>query len=537
MNFLRLWMCAVGMAMLYGCATVTPPDGGPRDETPPQLVLERSTPPLQTNFAKQRITLTFDEWVVLEDVFNQVVVSPPLQYRPTVTLKGRTIFFDFDSREVLREDATYTINFGEAVKDLTEKNPADNLRFVFATGDVLDSLSVSGVIVDAKTGEPVEKVLFMLYDNLADSVVRTERPFYFARTDKEGKFRIENARAGALKGFALKDVDFNYRFNLPNEAIGFPDSLVVLSDSTPPLRIRLFEEARSLRVLEKEARNYGRATVTFNQPPRQLEFSYEDIGQKIVYEYDKDTLIVWYNIETNQPWALNIQRDTSLRDTLRVPGLSKGDFLEKARLVQTNRRSSQTAIPLNPDRHVMLGFNHPIAQIDTSLIRLYEDTLRTVVTPVIAPDTLSPRNFMLRYPWREGLTYALEAMPGAFQDIYGLRSDTIMIQYRAELRKAFGTMQLTLEGMQPDTNYVVQLLLNNNVATEFQVKGVETFTKEFRTMPPGEYTVQIIVDVNNNGRWDSGNYDLKRQPEIIITKKLETLRANWELVATVMIGE
>lgn len=537
MNFLRLWMCSVGMAMLYGCATVTPPDGGVRDETPPQLVPERSTPPLQTNFAKQRIALTFDEWVVLEDIFNQVVVSPPLQYRPTITLKGRTVFFDFDSREVLREDATYTINFGEAIKDLTEKNPADNLRFVFATGDVLDSLSVSGVIVDAKTEEPVEKVLFMLYDNLADSVVRTERPFYFARTDKEGKFRIENARAGAFKGFALKDVDFNYRFNLPNEAIGFPDSLVVLSDSTPPLRIRLFEEARSLRVLEKEARNYGRATVTFNQPPRRLEFSYEDIGQKIVYEYDKDTLIVWYNIETNQPWALNIQRDTSLKDTLRVPGLSKGDFLEKARLVQTNRRSSQTAIPLNPDRHVMLGFNHPIAQIDTSLIRLYEDTLRTVVTPVIAPDTLSPRNFMLRYPWREGLTYALEAMPGAFQDIYGLRSDTIMIQYRAELRKAFGTMQLTLEGMQPDTNYVVQLLLNNNVATEFQVKGVETFTKELKTMPPGEYTVQIIVDVNNNGRWDSGSYDLKRQPEIIITKKLETLRANWELVALVMIGE
>lgn len=523
--------------LLSRCATVTAPEGGARDETPPQLVPENSTPNLQTNFTKQRIELTFDEWVTLEDIFNQVVVSPPLQYRPDITLKGKTVRFDFDGREVLRDSATYTINFGEAVKDLTEKNPAENLRFVFSTGPVLDSLTVSGKIVDAKTGEPVEKALFMLYDNLADSVVRTERPFYFAKTDKTGNFRIENVRAGTFKGFALKDVDFNYRYNLANEQIGFPDTLIMVSDSTPePLEIRLFEEERALRLLEESARNYGRIKLTFNKIPRNVDFSVQDIGQEILYEYDKDTVNVWYDLTTSQAWNLYIRQDTILHDTVQVPALDKAAFLQNARLLHTNSLGPQGISKLNPDKFILLRFNHPIAQYDTSLIRLYEDTLRTQVRPIIEKDTLSPRQLRLRHPWKEGMTYELEAMPGAFRDMFGLESDTIQAKYLGEFRKAFGNLTLTLDSLKADTNYVVQLLQGeSNVVDEFQVNGVQTFKKQFKTLPPGEYSVKIVVDLNGNGRWDSGNYDLRRQPEVIITQKLEQLRANWEVEAKISL--
>ena len=131
---------------------------------------------------------------------------------PTVTTKLKKLRFEFAEEEVLKEDATYSINFGDAVKDLTEGNPVPNFKFVFSTGDFIDSLKMEGTIVDALTGKPVEDVLYMLYKNLADSVVQTEKPFYFGKSDKTGTFTIENIKAGQYKAFALEDQDVNYLY-------------------------------------------------------------------------------------------------------------------------------------------------------------------------------------------------------------------------------------------------------------------------------------------------------------------------------------
>ena len=111
------------LVLLESCATVIAPEGGPEDETPPQMDSLRSTPNFQTNFTKQRIELKFDEWVKLNDVFNQIVVSPPMDpSNYEVSLKGKTVRFDFKEEAILRENATYTINFGDAIQDLTQGN-------------------------------------------------------------------------------------------------------------------------------------------------------------------------------------------------------------------------------------------------------------------------------------------------------------------------------------------------------------------------------------------------------------------------------
>ncbi len=158
----------------------------------------------QHAFSQRRIELVFDEWVTLSDVGTQVVVSPTLLKRPEVKLKGKKVVVELPEEDTLRPNTTYTINFGTAVKDLHEGNPAENLRFVFSTGDYLDSLTVNGSVVDAFTGDPVEKVSVMLYENLGDSVPRKERPYYFARTNKTGQFSIQNVRPGRFKAWPSK---------------------------------------------------------------------------------------------------------------------------------------------------------------------------------------------------------------------------------------------------------------------------------------------------------------------------------------------
>ena len=215
-----VWVLVIGL-LLNGCANVISPEGGERDLIPPQLIEETSTPNYQTNFDKQPITLSFDEWIVLEDVFSQVLVSPPLDERPEVKIKKKSIIFKFAEEEILRTDATYTINFGQAVKDLNEKNPAEDLRFVFSTGDIIDSLFLQALVIDAKELEPVEGALFMLYDQLADSVFHTERPFYFSVTDENGEATIRNVKSDTFKVTVLTDQNVNYLFDQPTEAIAF----------------------------------------------------------------------------------------------------------------------------------------------------------------------------------------------------------------------------------------------------------------------------------------------------------------------------
>lgn len=524
---------------LQACANPLAPTGGPRDETPPAVVEEDSSPNFQTNFEKQRIELTFDEWVQVSDIFKQVVVSPPLDGQLDITLRKRTVRVDFADDEVLKENVTYTINFGEAVKDLTERNPAENLRFVFSTGDFLDSLTIGGTIVDAQTAEPKENIRVMLYENLSDTVVRTERPFYFAKTDKLGKFKIENVKEGTFRAFALEDGDLNYLFNQANEAIGFPDTLVQINgDTTLDLTIRLFTETQPYRIQDVDSTIYGLLKVNFSEniEAARLDLSYDTIGQKVIYEYDKDTLKVWYDQVGQQNWSLYIKQDTIGSDTIRVRPGDRGNYMNEAIFKVLGGGTGKRFKPSEP---ILLNFNQPIQSIDTSLLFLYEDTLRTRVQAELHFDTLDKQELRLKYPWREGMVYALEILPGAITDMYGLNNqDSIVKDYQANLYKNYGNLNLTLVDFDSTTQYIMELLGRSDVlVSRWIVSGSESYQRSLPNLSAAKYTIRIITDVNRNGRWDTGEYDSQRQPEPIYKRPLEEVRANWDVEATVRLGE
>lgn len=534
---LRLLLLSLTSFLLWQCANPGRPEGGPRDEDPPTLVPEKSSRNYKINYEKAPIELAFNEWVEIRDAFNQVIISPPLEYKYELSIKGKTIIFEFDEREELRENATYTINFGEAIQDITERNPAQDVRYVFSTGDYIDSLSVRGIIVDAKTSEPIEGALFLLYENTADSVVRTERPFYFGRTDVEGQFIIRNVKAATFKGFALLDNNLNYLFDQAQEAIGFPDSLLLVSDSLQPsVSIRMFNEVLPLRVTAGDDSQYGQVRIAFNQPlPEDVSITNENISQrKVIYEYQPDTTKIWYEVTTNQPWQIYIQQDTILYDTIDVRSRDRSAFLETAQLKFEGRGGGSK---LHPKHLLKLNFNHPILAYDTALVRLYEDTSRTLVQPAFRLDTNGQRTLLLDYKWKSSKLYGLELMPEAVTDIYGLKSDTIIQDIEVDLLKNYGNLLLTVDSLSADSAYVLELLDGEQTVETYTITGQTTFQRELKYIRPATYSIRITEDWNGNGRWDSGEYDTYQQPELMYRRDLEQLRANWDLEAVVTLNQ
>ena len=175
-----------------------------------------------------KIYITFDEFIVLDNVNQQLIVSPPMEEKPEVKLRKKTIIVQFE--EVLKDSTTYTFNFGNSIKDLHEGNKLLNYEYVFSTGDVLDSLSVKGTLKYASDlSDPEESITIMLYNDLRDSVPLTDIPLYVGRSDDSGVFSVNNLRPDVYKVFALKDGNNNLLFDLPTEEIGFLDSSLMVN--------------------------------------------------------------------------------------------------------------------------------------------------------------------------------------------------------------------------------------------------------------------------------------------------------------------
>ena len=558
----RLLTLFVSSLLLTYCATPFSPSGGEKDVTPPALIENKSTPNKQTRFKKQDIILTFDEWIDLKNVFEQVVISPPLEYPFELKIKGKSVHFKFDEQEQLRENATYTINFGDAIRDITENNPTD-IRFVFATGDYIDSLSVRGHLIDAVTGEPVEDALFMLYENPADSVVYKERPFYFAKSGKDGSFKIDNIKSGTFKGVALKDEDLNYLYS-KNEMIGFMDTLLLLEgtiakpiiidstalpqDSTltlpsatniPNLTIKLFREDLPLLIGVVDTTRYGYINLGFNQPP--LDVVLQPIGWsgRLFQETDHDSLKIWYATGDKQQgdWSLLVQRDSTLNDTIPISMSNRDNYLEKGTLkALTASANTSQIVKIPPHTPVEVLFNNPLNAIDTSKIRLEEDSIKTLVFPEFNFDSISGRKLQIRYNWKEATPYRLLLLPRAVTDIFGLQNkDSIRMNIQMDAPKSFGNIALHITGLDSTKWYVAELTdKNKNSISRWTIQNISEYKRNWTALKPGEYILLIKRDDNKNGRWDSGSYDNHRQAEPIFKKSLDKLRPNWDLEVEVI---
>lgn len=524
--------------ILYSCATPQPPLGGPKDETPPRIDTPRSTLNYQVNFKKQPIEIVFNEWIQQpQDVAKQVVVSPPIRYMGTLLkLKGKVLVIEFDDREELQENVTYTINLGEAIKDLSEGNAAKDLRFVFSTGPILDSLGMQGEVRDFITQKPLENILVMVYSKLNDSIVKKERPLYFGKTNKEGRYSIKNMREGEFKVFALEDANQPYLYDAANEKIAFADSLVRTGiDTNALLSLRIFSEIPPLRLLNTDAKRYGLVNLQFNQPPKDVQIAAVTPGFQLRTEVIRDTLKVWYaGTSTAANWSLDVRKDSTFKDTLRIKTFAPDTYLHTAKLTLQNADLKEFQ-KLNPEKPLVLTFNHPLSSFDISKLMVVEDSVRQISPSMIEIDSLNSRKLILQYRWVESSKYQLRFAPGAVRDIYALGfRDTVRYNFQAMPRKNYGNIDLKVENLDSTRHYVMELMLGENTEPA-QRERIDLKTNArfiYKVMEPSTYKVRLFEDLNRNGEWDTGNYFKHQQPEPIYIRDLEALRPNWDLEVT-----
>ncbi|MFT7120968.1 MAG: hypothetical protein ACJAZ9_001146 [Neolewinella sp.] len=499
------------------------------------MIVEETTPNFQTNFKPEEIILTFDEWVEL-DPKQEILISPPLELgednRPV--LNRRSLVIPLQGLE-LRDSVTYVVNIGSAIKDLNEGNPTENLRFVFATGPVLDSASVSGTLVRDFTGEPIENAVFTLYSNLADTAVTTGNPTYFAQTDEEGKFTVFNIRPGIYRAVALErnPSATNYFIDISGFAqplaIGFKDSLLTVTDGTNQAGVlQLSTVPRQVKLNGVDTTDLGRIKLSMNQPAERVDLVYSG---NYLRRNDKDTINLFYR--ELQADSIFFGQGTAIADTLYLPGIlpTSGNPLQAV---------STLSGRLNPTLGANYSFNRPLESLDTSLIILTKDTFVDRVPFTFVIDPLYPGNLRINAKWEASVAYQLEMLPGALTDWSGgTNPDTLFNKTRVDAVDKYGILRLSVLNLDSTANYILRLIEKDEpiVRTQRYVTSLPTFEVEYTGLNPATYQVEIILDRNKNGRYDTGDFFTMRQPEVVRRFELEALRANWEVEEIIDLKE
>ncbi|MBV7441151.1 Ig-like domain-containing protein [Weeksellaceae bacterium TAE3-ERU29] len=526
----KVFIILIALTTLFSCARRGNPTGGPKDITPPKLL--RATPDtLSTNVPVdlKEIRLTFDELVQLRDYTKNVLISPPVEPSPTFSPIGtpsREVKVKFN--EHLKKNTTYTINFGKSIVDNNESNPFSYFTYVFSTGPRIDSLQLVGAVQDLTSKKPEQGLIAALYEidsAYTDSLVFKEKPYYIAKLDSTQTYHFKYLKPGKFRLVAFNDKIPNSKIDLKQEKMAFADTIIdTRKISTAPM-LYLFEPPQDFRYLDAKQNGYGRIDFYVTGKPKDLKVipTDERFSETLtIHKPYSDTLQFYFN-----PKKVELERRTRLRFLLAHDGVSDSiptilyDNSAKAGLKITERKLNYV-----PGKNYILDADYPIDTINKDSISVKIDTMKLAFDV----ERVNEKRFKLKFPIKFEKNYKIELLPGAFTDWTGNKNDSTSFSFSTQKERDYGNLKLTIQN-KPTHKFWLKLYDANDKEIESIYSDNSVF--EFKYLLPQKYYFKLMVDENENRRYDSGNIFLLRQPEKVYVYSQEIdVKPFWDINET-----
>ncbi len=553
-----------GIFFLNACANMASPTGGLYDEAPPKVL--NATPPFNTlNVSRNVIEIEFDENVKVEKPNEKVIITPPQINMPVVRAIGKKVRVELNDE--LLPNTTYTIDFTDAIVDNNEGNPLENFSISFSTGNELDTLAVSGKVLAAADLEPVSGIYVGMHTNLHDSAFTNVTFERISRTDSRGNFTVRGLAPGSYKIFALNDLNRDYKYDNPQEAVAFLDSIIVPS-SIPAVRqdtiinpkdSTIIDSVKSVNytrflpddiLLRSFLSDYQRQYYQKNERPQRhklsiffaapttepnfrllkpsstnpdwylLEKSKDNdtitlwITDSLIYRQDSIQLIMDY-VKTDVVTNINVQETDTINFNFREPRQqSRRDDDEE---VQIRFLSVNHNIQSNHEIYapIRIEFEQPVTAFNSSHARLYKqvDTIYQPIDYELITDSLNPRKYTLTHQWEPEGKYRLSIDSAAVTSYYGLWNNKLQQDFTIKALDQYGNILFNISGLPTGKTAYVELLDKSD--KPFRKTIVKNNEALFFDINPGTIYARLFIDDNEDGEWTTGDYANKRQPEMV----------------------
>lgn len=563
------------------------PSGGEYDFDPPVVV---SSSPEQNalNVTSRRIEIIFDELVQVEKPSEKVIITPPQKNFPVIRSQNNKVVVEI--KDTLIPDVTYTIDFTDAIVDNNESNPLENFALSFSTGDVIDTLAISGKVLTADNLEPVSGMYVGIHSNMSDTAF-TNTPFQrISRTNEAGFFSIKGIAPGEYKIFALDDLNRDYMYDNPDEGIAFLDEVITPSSETAirydsifniktfafdslkevsytrflpdDIVLRSFKSPFMRQYLQKHERlTDDLLTIYFGAPTEMpqvealdvpVEMSEWSILEKGV---GNDTLKYWLTKPTMVAMdSIRLKVTYMMTDTLNQlqPRTDTLNFVnrnrpkeppkEEKKKKKKGKEEEEKTVFLNIRtniastfdiyRDINVEFDFPVADFEKEKLHLQHysasDSVFKDIEYQLIADSLNPRRYTLKYNWQHENEYRFAVDSASFHAYNGLWNDKLESKFTIKAADKYGVLEFYIQNLPAGMPAFVELLDKSD--NPVRKASVNNGAALFEYIDPGTYYARITLDANNNGKWDPGEYSEGREPEqVYYSNKSYEIKEFWEV--------
>lgn len=551
------------------CANMASPTGGAYDLEGPKVV--RSNPGFNaTQVKKGKIVIEFDENVTIERPSENVIITPPQKAFPVINTVNRKV--NVELRDTLLPNTTYTIDFTNSIVDNNEKNPIENFSFSFSTGDIVDSMAVSGKVLTADNLEPVKGIYVGLHSNLNDTAFTKTKFERISRTNESGDFTIRGVAPGKYRLYALDDSNRDYMYDNPSEAIAFMETIVEPAsekasrfDTTyvdkekkvidtvvavqytrflpDNIILRTFKSGFQRQFLQKHERIRNKLSLFFGAPtemPQIEPLNFDGSKDWFIMERTPKNDTITYWIKDKEVMAIDTLsiRVTYLKtDTLNqsLPVTDTLTFMDRTRKpVKDDKKKEKKKKEGESDepeitflniannlssawdthKNISLLFEEPVMDTLSNKIKLQQlrDTVYSDIPFQLEADSVNPRKYTIRNKWGYNNEYRIQIDSASIYSIYGLWNNKIDQKFKVKAEDQYGQLAIRVAGIDSIPSFME--LLDKSDKPIRKTRVIDNIAV-FKDLDPGSYYVRIVLDSNNNGIWDTGDFQKGLQPEMV----------------------